>query len=204
METLQEDWSGRFFKGKKQLPRFYTYALYDRVFLTNGQVCIDTSDTAAEHTGSDHSMEHHVRALRDLIFRPGTRADVPFIGQKTEIFSEDMVDLYDFVIRSDTLRGMPVYVFSAIVKDAYADQENRTVYKELTTYFSKKDFQVLARDYRLSQNTVFYMFDVTMHVELNRIHGSYVPVQVTYHGTWNIPLKRKETGTFTVQLCDFK
>ena len=194
---------GNYFKGKKKKLRYYTAKLYDRVFITHGEVC-DPSETSTESAEAGDAIDGHMEELKKLIFSPGSKADVPFIGSKTELFSEDMWQYYDFSIKSDTFDGVPVYVFDASVKAEYADKESKTVFKTLTTYFSKSDFQVLSRTYRLAYSTLIYMFDVTMHVDLVRINGAYYPSYVKYDGTWNIPTKKRESGFFTVRFDNFQ
>jgi hypothetical protein len=203
MQTHSENWSGDFFKGKKQKHRYYTYALYDRLFLTHGRVC-DGIDQGSSASKERSSMENHVDELKTLIFRPGKKADIPLIGKKTELFSDEMIGLYDFKIDATQCQNVPCYTFTAIVKEDYIDKENKTVFKSLTTTFSKTDFQVMRRSYHLTQRTAVYLFDVSMDVELEKIGTQYYPSRVSYAGTWNIPTKRKESGSFTITFSEFK
>jgi len=195
--------SGNYFKGRKKKLRYYTAKLYDRVFITHGVVC-DLTVTTSDNPESGDAIDGHMEELKKLIFSPGSKADVPFIGNKTELFSEEMWKYYDFSIKSDTFGGMPVYIFDASVKNEFIDKENKTVFKTLTTYFAKSDFQVLSRTYRLAYSTLIYMFDVTMHIDLVRIEGAYYPSYVKYSGTWNIPTKKRESGFFTIDFDTFE
>ncbi len=205
MEVIRENASGDFHKGRKQKHRYYTYELYDRVFLTHGIVCEEHRQAPGkDQDRSQPAMESQVGELKTLIFRPGEKSHIPLIGRKTEIFSEDMINCYDFSISSEEYNGKATYVFAAKEKDMYSDRENKTVFKELITYFSKDDFQVVARKYTLSQKTAAYLFDVTMKVELIEWQGQYFPKKVVYNGTWNIPTKKRESGTFTVHLSQFE
>jgi len=199
----EEMGNGNYFKGKKKKLRYYTAKLYDRVFITHDEVCNPTGTSSGQLESGD-AIDGHMEELKKLIFSPGSKADVPFIGDKTELFSEDMWKYYDFSIKSDTFNGAPVYIFDAAVKAEYEDKENKTVFKTLTTYFSKSDFQVLSRTYRLAYSTLIYMFDVTMHIDLVRINGAYYPSFVKYSGTWNIPTKKRETGFFIVKFDVFQ
>jgi hypothetical protein len=203
MQTHSEHWSGDFFKGKKQKHRYYTYSLYDRLFLTHGRMCSGNGQESAPDK-ENSAMERHVDELKTLIFRPGRKADIPFIGRKTELFSDDMIGLYDYRIDAIEFRNLPCYTFTATVKEDYVDKENKTVFKSLTTIFSKADFQVMSRSYHLSQHMAVYLFDVAMEVDLVKVGALYYPSRVTYTGTWNIPTKRKETGSFTIIFDEFK
>ena len=201
--STEELGSGNYFKGKKKKLRYYTAKLYDRVFITHGEIC-DPVGFSADPPESGDAIDGHMEELKKLIFSPGSKANVPFISSKTELFSEEMWKYYDFYITSDTLSDEPVYVFNATVKDAYVDKESKTVFKTLTTYFSKSDFQVLSRTYRLAYSTLIYMFDVTMHIDLVRIDGIYYPSYIKYDGTWNVPTKKRESGFFTVKFDTFQ
>lgn len=205
MEVLSEKSTGDFFKGRKQKHRYYTYELYDRVFLTHGIVCEETTQSGTNTQGTtETALERQISELKKLIFRPGEKSNVPFIGQKTEIFSQDMIGHYDFTISSGEYNGKATYIFTAQVKDIYVERENKTVFKELITYFSKEDFQVVARRYTLSQSTIAFQFDVSIHVDLIRRGEKYFPAYVSYDGEWNIPTKKREIGSFAVRFRDFE
>jgi hypothetical protein len=199
----QEVDTGNYYKGKSKKLRYYTSRMYDRVFVTREEVC-DSDESSLNNAKNVDAIDSHTEELKKLIFSPGSKADVPFIGDKTALFSEEMWKYYDFSIKSDTFNGVLVYVFDASVKNEYVDKESKTVFKTLTTYFAKSDFQVLSRTYRLAYSTLIYMFDVTMHVDLVRIEGEYYPSFVQYRGTWNIPTKKRETGSFTINFDAFE
>ncbi len=205
MEILESSSSGNFFK-KRKLPKYkyYTAKLYDRLFCTVGKVCNEQSMPDPDGTEDEkRKMEGHVEELKKLIFSPGEKANVPFIENKTAIFSERMSSFYDFMITSDAYNGTECYVFTAAVKPGYADREGKTVIKYLSTWFRKEDFQVMARTYRLNHQTLLYTFDVEMDIRLTKRGTQYFPVQIGYDGFWNIPFKKYEKGTFTVRFSDF-
>ncbi|MBK8504096.1 MAG: hypothetical protein IPL46_18945 [Saprospiraceae bacterium] len=193
---------GAFFKKRKETSNFYTYDLFDRLFLVHDTTC-NVRVLPQEIQFDGYGVEGHVAELKKLIFAPGTQSDVPFIGQKTEIFSEKMRDRYNFYISSIRyLDQIEAYVFDIRLKPEYQEERNnKTVIKELTTFFSKKDFQVLGRTYRLAHYKPFYQFDVSMQILLQKINERYYPAKIDFDGFWNIPMKRKETSSFTV---DFK
>ncbi|MCB0666373.1 MAG: hypothetical protein KDC80_11145, partial [Saprospiraceae bacterium] len=80
----------------------------------------------------------------------------------------------------------------------------KTVIKDLTTYLSKKDFQVLGRSFQLAHYKTLYQFSVDINIRLIRKHGLYLPSEITYLGFWNIPFKQKETGDFKITFSQFK
>ena len=116
------------------------------------------------------------------------------------IFEPHMREFYDFRIRSEQYQDeTDCYVFSAVVKDAYRNKASKTVLKELHTFFSKENFQVVARDYHLSYRLPIYDFDVKMQVELGQVGAEYVPTLIRYEGNWDVPLKKPEIGFFEIR-----
>lgn len=204
-EKLEENIRGNFLKKRKYDTRYYTYDLYDRLFLLHDTTChleVNTNPVSFEGEG----MEGHVAELKKLIFAPGSHSDVPLIGDKTEIFSAKMINRYHFFINSvqysDT---MDAYAFEVRLKPEYErKQNNRTVIKELITYFSKKDFQVLGRYFRLAHYKTLYQFDIKMQIELQKVTDRYFPAHIVFEGFWNVPLKRKETSIFTIKFENFQ
>lgn len=204
-EKLEENIDGNFRRKRKDDTRYYTYDLYDRLFLLHDTTChleVNADPVSFEGEG----MEGHVAELKKLIFAPGSHSDIPLIGDKTEIFSEKMINRYHFFINSvrysDT---MDAYVFEVRLKPEYErKQNNRTVIKELITYFSKKDFQVLDRCYRLAHYKALYQFDIKMQIELQKVADRYFPARIVFEGFWNVPVKRKETSIFTIKFEKFQ
>ena len=183
---------------KRAEPRFYTYKLYDRLFLTRDTVC---ESTVVDDAGK---LTERTDQLKALVFRPGEAVDVPFFGDKLDVFSEKRSRYYDYVIDTADYRGTSCYVFRVTVKPAYRDRkEDKTVLQHLETYFRRDDFQVVARDYRLRYDGLGYDFDVAFVMRLHRIDGRYFPAYLSYVGNWNIPFKRREIGRFEVTLGDF-
>ncbi len=191
MQVLEEQIEGRIRKREDRY-KHYTTRLYDRLFVTHGRVCAQEAPSVTARPTS--GMAGHVEELKKLIFSPGTKSAIPFIGNKTAIFSQRMIDRYDFHIRSEQyLNGQDAYVFEVQLKPAYRDgKQNKTVIKQLVTYFSKEDFQVLGRQMRLAHRQALYRFDVQFDIALDRLGDHYVPKTITYDGFWRIPARREK------------
>ncbi len=196
MEVLEESVTGNFYKRKKRY-RYYTATLFDRLFFTWEKVCEEQQEEL-ETDAKAKGMEKHIRELKKLIFQPGTKADVPLIGNKTEIFSPKMRPYYDFSIqRKSHQNGRDCYVFTATVKEAYqTHKQDKTVIKFLETYFDKDSFQVLARNYRLAYRGSLFDFDVKMEIELEQRGDTYLPRLIRYDGFWDVPGKKPEISRF--------
>ena len=198
MTVAEKTVTGNFYE-KKGAYRYYTAKLFDRVFYTHGRVCESAEATAEKPSG----LEKQYAELKKLIFSPGQEADVPFIGKKTAIFSEDMQPYYHFSIRSAAdAGGRDCYVFTAQVRPEF--KEDRTVIKFLETWFAKDDFQITARNYRLQYYGLAFDFAVEMRVKIKALRDRFVPERIEYQGFFDIPFKKPEYGNFTVRLFDFE
>ncbi len=195
----EEKVNGDFYKKKKDY-RYYTAKLFDRVFYTEEKVCEDENEDADNESPS--GMEKHYQELKKLIFSPGQEANVPLIGKKTAIFTEDMRPYYSFSIQSKNYQdGTECYVFTATVRPEF--KEDKTVIKYLETWFRKDNFQITARNYRLKYFSLPFDFEVEMKVKLTKVGHLFVPNQIDYKGFFDIPLKKAEYGEFSVRLYDF-
>ena len=147
-------------------------------------------------------MAKYVAQLKKLIFQPGEKVDVPIIGRKTAIFDEKLAQYYDYTIGSKTFaETTECYVFEAAVKPEYLDRkEGKTVVKSLETFFEKKTFQVVGRNYRVAYYGALFDFDVTMNVELTKVDGQYLPKYIAYDGFWKIPTQKREQAKFTIKM----
>jgi len=192
--------SGNVYKkdGKYQL---YTVNMFDYIF-TNAYNTNGSNPLGAKSTNGSKDQSYKDK-LKTLIFAPGHRVDgIPFISNKTEIFSPDMRQYYDYQFaRGKYLDSIPVYRFRVIQKSSTAD--NDVVIKELTTIFDTRTFQILGRYVNLKYHNMFIDFDVQMNMELNRFNGELYPTKITYQGNWDIPFHKTERASFLIVQKEF-
>ncbi|RMG87940.1 MAG: hypothetical protein D6714_01460 [Bacteroidetes bacterium] len=202
MDVLEEKVTGNYYR-RKGTHRYYTGQLLETLFFTKGRVCL--SENPEDGQGVSSGMAKHIQELKKLIFSPGERANVPFIGHKTAIFEPEMMPFYDYSISSQMYgEGIDCYVFSAKVKPDFEERKTgKTVIKSLETWFEKSTFQVIARRYQLQYSTIFYDFDVQMHIRLTRLGDRYFPEIIEYDGRWDIPGRKPEIGRFTLHFHHF-
>lgn len=201
MEVLSESTSGNFYKGSKKQYRYYTAKIFDRVFFTHGKVCPEkkASNTHIPTKGSGKGkIEKHIYELKKLIFQPGKKANVPFIGSKTEIFSPKMQPFYNYLLISKELNGIDCYVFIAAAKPEFS--KDKTIVKYMESYFEKDNFQILARNYKLEYNGALFSFDIKMKVKLSKKGDLYFPKSVEYDGAWDVPMKAAERCKFSMKI----
>ena len=196
--TLAQSYTGGFVKQDGSY-NYYTAALFYDLFFSRDEVC-NQSDVVA---GSDMMqgkgrMEKNKYELKQLMFNPGAKVSgVPFMGSRASVFDEDQVHKYDFKVRLADYNGVECYIFSVTPKPEY---KSEVVYNQLTTWFRRSDFSILARDYSLSFNTLFYDFDVTMKVRMTDLNGKLYPVHIDYDGVWKIVTRKREKMRVTMDI----
>lgn len=204
MEVLKETIVGKFWKRKRK-HRYYTFRMYDRLFFTHGKVCELTDAEWADDPASLKGMEKHVEELKRLVFRPGEQADVPLVGKKTAIFSEKLIDSYDFSITNKHYAdSIDCFVFTATVKpEVEARHPGKTIIKYLETWFERHTFQVIARRYHLKAQNPLFEFDVRMDIQLAKLGSLYYPARLEYEGRWDIPASKPEHVRFRTRFYRF-
>ncbi|HTN06365.1 hypothetical protein [Agriterribacter sp.] len=204
--VLQEEVTGNMYDRNRRY-NYYTPELYASLFFAPDTICGETNMVkGAERNLKDKSgMAKHKEQLKMLFFNPGKAIPgLPFIGSKTAIFEEDMAPLYDYHLDLQEHLGELCYLFVIKAKDELKGaKKDRVVIDEMTTWFSVKTFEVLARNYAMSYKAGVYDFDVQMQVEMTRSGSYLVPRLLRYTGNWDVIFKKRETGVFTATLFDF-
>jgi len=179
--------------------RYLTAKLYERVFLPSGKICPNTISEGTSNK-KEGIIDYYYGELKRFIFQPGEKANIPLIGSKTALFSNKMRKYYQYGIESKNYSdGTPCYVFTIKVKDEYAGR--KTVIKFMETYFSRKDFQVMGREYAVEYPGPFFSFNIRVNVDLDYLgKKQYIPKLVSYSGEWDIPGRTKEIGKFKMQV----
>jgi hypothetical protein len=193
--------SGSLYKkdGKYQL---YTLNMFDYIFNNAYQSTYSSGSALGSSKGGKD--ESYKAKLKTLIFSPGHRVDgIPFISNKTEIFSPDMRQFYDYQFARGTyLDSIPVYRFRVVQK--HSTQDNDVVIKELTTIFDTRTFRILGRYVNLSYHNLFIDMDVRMNMELSEVNGELVPAKITYQGSWDVPFHKTERAGFLILQKEYR
>ena len=179
--------------------RYYTAELFGYLFFAKKPVCNETDlvNDALDVRGKG-KLERSKYELRQLIFNPGSKVSgVPFMGDRASIFEEGEAEKYDFRITQEMYEGYQCYVFRITPKHGY---ERKVIYNELTTWFRKSDYSIVARDYSVSYTTLVYDFDVRMKVRTKEVGGKLYPTYIDYDGNWHILTKKRERVKFNVSI----
>lgn len=199
-EILAKQDSGRLLKknGKYQL---YTVEMFDYIFMN----AYNSDFVKAEPSGDDKKKgnESYKDKLKTLLFTPGKPVKgVPIIGDKTQIFSANMRQYYDYTFFNGTyLDSIPIYTFRVKVKDDLSGWTKRgLMIKELNTIFDKRNMQILGRSVDMNYGNLAFDFDVKMNIEMGYFDNgeSILPTKISYQGNWDIPLKKEERASFLI------
>jgi hypothetical protein len=200
MQFLARQDSGNVFKknGKYQL---YTVEMFDYIFMNAYNSEFTSSAPVSDVKGESNAS--YKDKLKTLIFSPGRPVKgVPFISKKTELFTANMRQYYDYSFFKGTyLDSIPVYRFKVKMKPGLSDYtKDNIMIKELTTIFDMRNFQILGRYVDMKYDNMAFDFDVQMNIELSYFGNeqTLLPTKVTYQGDWDIPFKREEKASFLI------
>lgn len=204
MEYLAKEDNGKVYKknGKYQL---YTVEMFDYIFMNAYNT--DFVPNAPATNGKAGTNESYKSKLKTLIFNPGRPIkNLPFIGSKTEIFTANMRQYYDYSFYSATyLDSIPVYRFKVSVKpDLSSWTKDGLMIKELVTIFDKRNFEILGRYVDMKYSNMLFDFDVQMNIEMSYFDEVKLPTKITYQGNWDYPFKKEERASFLVVHKDYK
>lgn len=204
MEYLVKQDDGKIYKknGKYQL---YTVEMFDYIFMN----AYNTDFVPSAPTGNKKAKgnEGYKDKLKTLIFNPGRPIKgVPFISSKTEIFTANMRQYYDYTFHAGTyLDSIPVYRFKVAVKpDLSSWTKDGIMIKELVTIFDRRNFEILGRYVDMKYSNILFDFDVQMNIEMSYFNDVKLPTKITYQGNWDYPLKAEERASFLVLHKDYR
>jgi hypothetical protein len=110
------------------------------------------------------------------------------------VFDESMSAFYDYFLKADVFGdSIPCYVFSLRVRSGFEDD---VVIRSMNTWFNRKTFDIVYRDYKVGYKTPLFDFNVEMKIRMD-YHGNILyPSQIKYSGYWDLPLKKTERADF--------
>jgi hypothetical protein len=204
MQILAKRDSGKVYKknGKYDL---YTVQMFDYIFMNAySSGFAPPPPSVGKKTGSDQSYKDK---LKTLIFSPGHAIKgLPFIGNKTTLFTANMRQYYDYSFASGTyLDSIPVYRFKVTQKKNLSNwTKDGIMIKELTTIFDKRNLQILGRNIDMKWDNLAFSFDVKMNIELGYFNKTLLPTKVSYQGNWDVPFHNEERASFLILQRGYK
>lgn len=205
MEYLAKEDAGKLFKknGKYQL---YTVEMFDYIFMNPYNSDLLTEGPMTTGAKGKGANEGYKDKLKTLIFSPGRPIKgLPFIGDKTQIFTANMRQYYDYSYDSGVyLDSIPVYRFKvAIKKDISSGTKDDLMIKSLVTIFDKRNFAILGRYVDMKYSNMLFDFDVQMNIEMSYFGEEKLPTKITYQGNWDYPFKKEERASFLIVHKDY-
>ncbi|MBU2046947.1 MAG: hypothetical protein KJ712_09480, partial [Bacteroidetes bacterium] len=202
MRILEQKDGGNLYRrnGKYDL---YTVEMFDYIFM-NAYNSDFASESDAPGEGKNESYKDK---LKTLIFAPGRPIKgVPFISNKTEIFSANMRQNYNYTFQKGMyLDSIPVYRFKVLMKPDLSNwTKDGIMIKELTTIFDQRNFQILGRYIDMKLDNMAFDFDVQMNIEMSYFGQDLLPTKISYQGNWDIPFKKEERASFLVLHKNYK
>jgi len=119
MDVLEESITGDIYDEDHNF-NYYTCQLYAGLMFTSGKVCGEDNIVKGREfsTSGLSGMDKHKEQLKKLFFNPGKKiTGIPFMGNKTAIFDDNMEDKYDMDIDMEDHNKTSCYVFRIKVKD---------------------------------------------------------------------------------------
>lgn len=189
--AMKETSTGDFYD-RHEIPESYTAEIFDDVFFYKDTVPVVSLHAPVTPASGNDS---HIEQLKKLIFNPGANIEgVPVVGKRMAIFDDDVARYYDYFITTETYQdSIPCYLFSCKAKP---DAGDKAVVKTLNTWFDRRSFNIVYRDYRLQYSGFLFDFDVTMKIVMDTMNGVLYPASIDYKGFWDVPLKKQETIDF--------
>ncbi|MGY0039922.1 hypothetical protein [Pedobacter sp. NJ-S-72] len=171
--------------------------MFDYIFMNAYKSDLVSDAPTSSPGGKGDTNSGYKDKLKTLIFNPGKPVKgIPFIGSKTEIFTANMRQYYDYNFQSGTyLDSIPVYRFKVSVKDDLSKwTKDGLMIKELVTIFDKRDFAILGRYVDMKYSNMLFDFDVQMNIEMGYFGEDKLPTKITYIRVIGMCLLRKKSG----------
>jgi len=203
VEIDEESTNGKIRK-KNGKYKYLTAEMFDEVFFPTHKHKVSPNIVSKEQKESNESkIDKYKSQLKKMLFNPGAPIEsVPFIGDKMAIFSDNMVEYYNYTIFTSHLPdSTECLVFTCEAKPEF--RKNKTVIKKMVTYFDKFTFDVLDRTYHLQYGNAIFQFDINMSIQNKKVGKYLVPKKIHYSGWWDIPIKSAEIIDFELNCSDY-
>lgn len=202
--TLEKEQLKGKLKNRKGEHIYLTAEMYDDVFFPKEKYrASNTISTMDQDLSNASKLDKYKSQLKKMLFNPGQEiSSVPFIGDKVAIFSDEMVQYYNFNIFMREYQGRQVYAFDISEKEG--NKSSDTVIKSMLSYFDQETMTVLMREYQLVSDVLLFDFDITIRVENQLVNNQPVPQRMVYDGQWNVLFKKPEIIKFDLDFSQWK
>ena len=178
--------------------KYYTIEAFEEVFFPIDSFNVSLSISSKKKESDSKNM----RDAKTIGFSIGTdnieRSDAG-LSKKLAIFDQDMRKYYDYFIGETIYNGKECYSFTINVKDNLSTADiKKTLIKNITSYFDKKNFNVIFREYKFYYNSLALKLDMHIVVEMDYVNAKHVPIEIYYKGFWDVLFFKSEFSEFRI------
>ena len=126
------------------------------------------------------------------------------VSKKLAIFDVEMQKYYDYIIGETIYKDRACYTFSIKVKEHLsAKDKKKALIRKIVSYFDKKNFNVIYREYKFIYSHLFIDLDIDIIVYMDYVNGKHVPVDIYYEGFWDVMFFKPERAEFRLKNTNY-
>ena len=176
--------------------RYYTPKAFDEVFFPNDSTEISLN-ISNDKNNSDSKNMRDAKTVGFSVGSDNTEQKKGGISKKLAVFDVDMQQYYNYTISDTIYNGRNCYVFTVKVKEELKNRElNKTLIRNLVSFFDKENFHVIYREYKLLYKNWFINLDIDIKVHMDYVNNRHIPTHIYYNGFWNALLFKHERAEF--------
>ncbi|MEC9209516.1 MAG: hypothetical protein VX762_03725 [Bacteroidota bacterium] len=194
--------AGKIFKRNGNY-KYYTPEAFDEVFFPQDTIDVSLKISDDKNNGDSQNM----RDAKTVGFSIGTddvEQSKGGLSKKLAIFDVDMQQYYDYIIGETIYKNRHCYTFTIKVKkDLSAKDERKTVIRNIVSYFDKKNFNIIYREYKFVYRNLFIDLDMHITVNMDYVNGKNIPTYIHYKGFWNVIFFKPERAEFKLKNTNY-
>ena len=193
---------GKIFK-RNGKSKFYTPKAFDEVFFPNDTINVSLKISKEKNMNESQNLRD-AKTIGFSIGSSDTEQNRGGVRSKLSIFNQEMQKYYDYIISDTIYNGRPCYVFTVRLKSDLSDRnKEKTLIRKLVSFFDKKYFNVIFREYKFKYSTWLFNIDMRVVVDMDYINEKHLPVNIYYNGFWNVLFFKPEKAVFLLKNTNY-
>jgi len=184
--------------------RYYTPEAFDEVFFPKDTILVSLKISDDKNKGDSQNM----RDAKTVGFSIGTddvEQSKGGISKKLAIFDIDMQQYYDYVIGEVKYNSRECYTFRIKAKENLSSKDKKkALIRNIVSYFDKKNFNVIYREYKFVYSNWFIDLDMDITVNMDYFNERHMPTDIHYKGFWNVIFFKPERAEFFLKNTLYK
>jgi len=193
---------GKIFKRNGEY-KYYTPEAFDEVFFPKDTISVSLKIS----NDKDQNESQNMRDAKTVGFSIGTdgvEQSKGGVSKKLAIFDVEMQKYYDYIIGETIYKDRACYTFSIKVKENLsAKDKKKALIRKIVSYFDKKNFNVIYREYKFIYSHLFIDLDIDIIVYMDYVNGKHVPVDIYYEGFWDVMFFKPERAEFRLKNTNY-